>query len=385
MKYGLTIADADADLASAPGIGAEYRLKYSPVPIRKVGRIRMSAAAAGALKLVRAFSSDGCDMQVVLRNANPGTAAALTALFSVVRSDDSAAKGLASFVVPSYAPDAGYHMPQTLAVDLLGSAQGVLTSNNTNVSDGDTVTMGSKTYTFKTALTPTEGQVLIGANADASLLNLIRAINHTGTPNTDYKCAAAHPQVGAVATVTAHAVTVYALAGGADGNAIATTKVGASLSWGAATLTGGELTLKSITALDRMTGGAAGVDLDVLVLPGVDDWIEVQAPVTKNIDFGATGSIAIPAGYNPAEWIKKGRGGTPGVNLSSKHASFAQDLARCTGQRFVYMLEGHSDDRVLRERTVVQSILATTRPVGDGNAEVETSAAGMGEHVLSFW
>lgn len=93
-----------------------------------------------------------------------------------------------------------------------GLATATITSNNTNVSDGDTVTIGPKVYTFKTTLTPTEGQVLIGADADASLLNLIRAINHTGTPDTDYKCAAAHPTVSAASSVTSHAFMVTAKA-----------------------------------------------------------------------------------------------------------------------------------------------------------------------------
>lgn len=118
-------------------------------------------------------------------------------------------------------------------------AAGTITSDNTNVADGDTVTIGNKTYTFRTALTPTEGEVLIGANADASLLNLIRAINHTGTPDTDYKCAAAHTQVSAASSVTAHAFAVTALAAGSDGFDGATTETSAHLSWGAATLAGG--------------------------------------------------------------------------------------------------------------------------------------------------
>lgn len=119
------------------------------------------------------------------------------------------------------------------------AATGTLTSDNTNVTDGDTVTIGSKVYTFKTTLTPTEGEVLRGASADASLLNLIRAINHTGTPNTDYKCAAANTQVSAASSVTAHAFAITALTSGAAGNSIATTETSSHLSWGAATLTGG--------------------------------------------------------------------------------------------------------------------------------------------------
>jgi len=119
------------------------------------------------------------------------------------------------------------------------SATGTLTSDNTNVADGATVTIGSKVYTFKTALTPTEGEVLIGANADASLLNLIRAINHTGTPNTDYKCAAANTQVTAASSVTSHAFAITAITAGTAGNAIATTETSSHLSWGGATLSGG--------------------------------------------------------------------------------------------------------------------------------------------------
>lgn len=93
-----------------------------------------------------------------------------------------------------------------------GLATAGLTSNNTNVSDGNTVKIGEKVYTFKTALTPTEGEVLIGADADASILNLARAINHTGTPGTDYQCAASHPAVSSSAAVTAHTITVTAKA-----------------------------------------------------------------------------------------------------------------------------------------------------------------------------
>ena len=57
------------------------------------------------------------------------------------------------------------------------AATGVLTSDNTNVSNNDTVTIGRKTYTFKTVLTGGANEILIGANADASLTNLQNIIN----------------------------------------------------------------------------------------------------------------------------------------------------------------------------------------------------------------
>lgn len=119
------------------------------------------------------------------------------------------------------------------------AATGTLTSNNTNVSDGNTVTIGTTVYTFKTALTTANHDVLIGADADTSLLNLIRAINYTGTPGTNYIGVTFNPDVSAASSVTSHAFAVTARSVGTAGNSIATTKVGATLSWGAATLAGG--------------------------------------------------------------------------------------------------------------------------------------------------
>lgn len=122
-----------------------------------------------------------------------------------------------------------------------GSAQatGTLTSDATAPSDGDTVTIGTKVYTYKTTLTPTEGQVLINGGADPALLNLIRAINHSGTPGTDYFVAAANTQVTAATSVTSHAFAVTAIVAGTAANSIATTETSSHLSWGATTLTGG--------------------------------------------------------------------------------------------------------------------------------------------------
>lgn len=71
---------------------------------------------------------------------------------------------------------------------------------------GDTITIGDKMYTFKDFLgTPVEGiaeegDVYFGNNATEALLNLLNAINHTGTPDTDYICAEAHPTVIAVSS-----------------------------------------------------------------------------------------------------------------------------------------------------------------------------------------
>ena len=115
-------------------------------------------------------------------------------------------------------------------------------------TDGDQVLIGSKTYTFKTTLGTTEGQVKINASAANALTNLKAAIDHTGAAigsNADYYCAAAHTQVqgGALGAST---LVVTALDAGTAGNAIATTDpvdAGSKLSWGAATLASGADTI----------------------------------------------------------------------------------------------------------------------------------------------
>lgn len=125
------------------------------------------------------------------------------------------------------------------AVEGSAAASKVLTSNNTQVSDGDTVTIGSQVYRFKNTMAQAY-DVKIGADADASLANLRAAINGTGTPGTEYFAGTViHPNVSCGA-VTAHAVTVTAKVKGAGGNSIAIAESAVTLSWaGAATLLSG--------------------------------------------------------------------------------------------------------------------------------------------------
>ena len=126
------------------------------------------------------------------------------------------------------------------------AATGTLTSNNTNVSANDTVTIGDKVYTFVASPT-VEGDVDIGADADGSLDKLIAAINHSGTPGTDYVCALPHPYVTAAAR-SGHTFAVTARVPGTTANAIATTEAAATLSWGATTLAGGTNVNDTISA-----------------------------------------------------------------------------------------------------------------------------------------
>lgn len=123
-------------------------------------------------------------------------------------------------------------------------ATSTLTSTNTQVTAGDTVTLYDpisgirEVYTF-VASPLVEGDVHFVTNADTSLLNLIRAINHTGTPGTDYVKAAASLLVTAASSVTSHTFAVTAIWGGTNGNLIQTSETAATLSWTSTVLASG--------------------------------------------------------------------------------------------------------------------------------------------------
>ena len=118
------------------------------------------------------------------------------------------------------------------------AAVGTLTASGT-FTDTQTVVVGGKTYTTQTTLTNVDGNVLIGANAAATLQNLYDAINLTGTAGTQYAAAmTANTRVKATA-VTATTLVVRALTPGEVGNLIASTETQTNAAWGAATLASG--------------------------------------------------------------------------------------------------------------------------------------------------
>jgi predicted carbohydrate-binding protein with CBM5 and CBM33 domain len=119
----------------------------------------------------------------------------------------------------------------TFAVGTL-TAAGVFT-------DTQTVVIAGKTYTTQTVLTNVDGNVLIGANAAATLQNLYDAINLTGTAGTQYAAAMTENTSVEATAVTATTLVVKAKIPGAIGNNIATTETQTNASWGAATLASG--------------------------------------------------------------------------------------------------------------------------------------------------
>lgn len=183
-------------------------------------------------------------MMEVITAFDAATSNILTAGTSIVATELLSAADITEGTAGFYPAGAGVGKKRITSntdiyVKLTGAlAVGTLTSNNTNVTAGDTVVIGSKTYTF-VATPAVEGDVNRGGSADASLLNLIRAINHSGTAGTDYVAAAANTDVTAATSVTSHAFLVTAINNGTGSAVATTTPVGTTLSWGGTTLASG--------------------------------------------------------------------------------------------------------------------------------------------------
>jgi hypothetical protein len=102
-----------------------------------------------------------------------------------------------------------------------------------NLSNNDTITIGTRTYTAKSS-SPGTDQFLIGANASATIDNLAAAINKTDGFGTLYGAdttmhAKAWAALGAGDTMVAYAKDIH-------DTSLATTKSAANASWGAVTM-----------------------------------------------------------------------------------------------------------------------------------------------------
>lgn len=111
------------------------------------------------------------------------------------------------------------------------AAQGVFTPSG-NPANTNTITIGTRVYTFVTATSAVDGQVKIGGTVALTLTNLVNAINKSGgVPGTDYFVTAADPIVGGTATTTATVMTVTS-----NTAASVATTVTVITGWGATTM-----------------------------------------------------------------------------------------------------------------------------------------------------
>jgi hypothetical protein len=170
------------------------------------------------------------------------------------------------------------------------AASGVL-SFATHPANGDTVTIGATTYTFRTSPNVAY-DVVLGANKAASITNLDAAILANGSAPTNYNTGTlANPLIG-TSVISGDTIVVTAARTGLAGNLIATTASDIThTEWGAATLTGGlDVTQPAVA---RTLEGTVKITLGGLLLPGGSSTMIYTVSTPSLLTF------AVPEGWTP--------------------------------------------------------------------------------------
>jgi hypothetical protein len=176
-------------------------------------------------------------------------------------------------------------------------ATGTVTDGNTlNVTDGDTITIGTQTYRFKNTMLAIN-DVQIGASADATAQSLIYAINGAGTPGSDYFTGTVANASASAGTLASHAFTVTASTLGTAGNSIVFSKSSSHLTLGNNTgnhLNGG---VNSVANEVKVDGSSADTSLGNLVAAingasGAGTKYSTATPTNAQVTAGAVTSHA---------------------------------------------------------------------------------------------
>jgi len=178
---------------------------------------------------------------------------------------------------------------------------------DTQPSNGDTLTIGSRTYTWQSTLTNADGNIWIGADLAAAKLNLGYAIADSGgTPGTDYAAAMTANTEVSLAAFASDAAVFTALAAGTAANAFASTE----------TFTAGTNVFSGTT----MSGGLAAS-----VAPAGSPNRKLQVTIPPNATASAVATALQVALNADAEFIASVSGAT--VTVTDAHTGTRTDAA----------------------------------------------------------
>jgi len=194
-------------------------------------------------------------------------------------------------------------------------AESVVTANT--ILDGDTLTIGARTYRFKDTIAQID-DIAIGAGDAAALDNLKHIINGTGTPGTHYFTGST-ANTDVVATDNADTTQkVVARTPGTAANALATTSSGATLSWPDTTLGGGTGASNPGVAAETITVASKTYSF-VNVLSETNG----AAAIVNQVLFGADSAAAL-------DNLKSAVNGTAGEGTTFSTGTVAHTLIDAT-------------------------------------------------------
>lgn len=209
-------------------------------------------------------------------------------------------------------------------------------------NDADTVTVGSKTYTFKTSLTPTANEVLIGASALTAATNLVHAINLTGTSGTDYASATTiNLQARANILVGGSIVKLKAKVVGTAGNALtlteSTSNARMSIPFG---FSGGTDSLETVVAIGNLKSSLTGIQ-SITVDAAGSNYVDGDVVTVKGIKEDCIGEILETGGaIDSVTILKPGAGFNHGLVYDEANGKITVSSAAGTGAQLTAVLEG---------------------------------------------
>jgi len=282
-RYALaTTLHPTVEAAPAPGLHMEAEAKIAGPSGNSITTTEASAEASWASATLQGGTSTASTLCYL--TDDPVTPQQVIAVGL-----DSSNRPLAQLVT---LPGAGTTTVAVGVLTLTGNmadvaATATLTSSG-QVNDGDTVTIDGKVYTYKAALSDTDGFVQIGGSQALSMENLRRAINLDGAPGVNYAASTTlHPTVSA--TDTATTVDITAKAAGTEANAIILLKNGVQLLWDNGTMTGGLNDTVTIgTKTYRFQSDLTNVDGNVHIGASASDSID---NLIAAIMLGAGGGV----------------------------------------------------------------------------------------------
>ena len=138
--------------------------------------------------------------------------------------------------------------------DIADHATVTLTSSGQPTA-GETVTLGSKTYTFRASTVPAANDVLIGAAATNTLDNLKAAVNGAAGAGTLYGTGTVANADIIAGQKTATTIVFHVRLAGPEGNSLVSTETAVTaLAFGSATLLGGANDPTGIKLMDWSPG-----------------------------------------------------------------------------------------------------------------------------------
>jgi hypothetical protein len=199
----------------------------------------LSSSHALRIELAKAISQ----VEVASKRSSVGYGAGAAALVTMLNAArvaaDRADRAASIAITPTTATVSTNDRRRTptsvVATSPLGNATTVFSASTATVTltgqpaNGNNVIIAGVTYTFQTALTNVAGNVLIGADANATAANLVAAINQGAGSGTVYAAATVrHPVAYASAAAAVVTVTLWGV-NPSQGGDYAVSRVGANI------------------------------------------------------------------------------------------------------------------------------------------------------------